>query len=481
MRKKNSEQLFTRRMFSGALAGLGMAAISSCKYQKKAASATPRTRPAAKGPNVLLIVADDLNDSLGCFGNSIVQSPNIDRMAARGVKFERAYCQYPVCNPSRTSMLTGLRPEKTGVMSNGTHPIPDKNDPPLLPRFLRDSGYFSARVGKIYHDSKRMLDGKPLRTTDDPAGWDISEDEPITDEDPEEAAAIREAQQGGEPRRIAKLDVKDEETGDGFVARRVVKIMEEKLAKDRPFFLAAGFRKPHLPWVAPRKYFDLYPLEKIVPPSYPADHIKSLLPVAGNETVKQEVPPQQAKEFIAAYYACISLMDAQVGLILDALERLKFLDNTLIVFVGDHGFHLGDHGMWGKNTLFEQSVKAPLIICGPGVSSRACSRTVEFLDVYPTVADLCGLSSPGALQGVSLRPLLSNPDASWDRPAFTSLRHGKILGKSVRTERYRYTEWNGGKEGAELYDYQSDPNEFANLIKNPQAAPIVASMKNLLK
>src|SRR6266850_5460564 len=192
MRKKNSEQLFTRRMFSGALAGLGMAAISSCKHQKKAGSATPMTRPAAKGPNVLLIVADDLNDALGCFGNSIVRSPNIDRLAARGVRFERAYCQYPVCNPSRTSMLSGLRPEKTGVMTNGTHPVSDAKDAPLLPRFLHDQGYFSVRVGKIYHDSKHMLEGKPLRTTDDPAGWDISEDEPINNEDSDDTASLRE-------------------------------------------------------------------------------------------------------------------------------------------------------------------------------------------------------------------------------------------------------------------------------------------------
>src|SRR6266581_1040903 len=391
----------TRRDFCVGLAGIGAAAIGGCGQKPKT---QPRVAPPAKGPNVLLIISDDLNDSLGCFGNSMVQSPNIDRMANRGVRFERAYCQYPVCNPSRTSLLSGLRPEKTGVMTNGTHPIPDKNDPPLLPRFLRDQGYFCARVGKIYHDSKRMLDGKPLRTTDDPAGWDISEDEPIVGDDPEETAAIKEAQQGGEPRRIAKLDVKDEETGDGWVARRVVKLMDEKLPKDGAFFLGVGFRKPHLPWVAPKKYFDLYPLEKITPPTYPADHLKSLLPIAVNKTVGQEVPIQQAKEFIAAYYACVSFVDAQVGLILDAMERLKILDNTVIVFIGDHGFHLGDHGMWGKSTLFEQSCKAPLIVCGPGIGGGACARPVEFLDIYPTGVDMVGVAVPSGLQGASVRP-----------------------------------------------------------------------------
>jgi len=467
-------------MFCGGLAGVGLAAISSCKEEKKSAG-LPKTRPGAKGPNVLLIIADDLNNSLGCLGNSVVQSPNIDRMASRGVRFERAYCQYPVCNPSRTSLLSGLRPEKTGVMTNGTHPTPDSHDPALLPRFLRESGYFSARVGKIYHDSKRMLDGKPLRTTDDPAGWDISEDEPIVGEDAEETAAIKEAQQGGEPRRIGKLDVKDEGTGDGWVARRVVKLMEEKLPKDRPFFLGVGFRKPHLPWVAPRKYFDLYPLEKIVPPTYPADHLKSLLPIAVNKTVGQEVPVQQAKEFIAAYYACVSFVDGQVGLILDAMERLKILENTLIVFIGDHGFHLGDHGMWGKSTLFEQSCKAPLIVCGPGINGGSCTRVVEFLDIYPTVVDWCGLGGVSGLQGTSLRPLLNKPDAAWDRPAHTALRHERVLGRSVRSERYRYTEWDGGKEGVELYDYQTDPNEWKNLAKEASVAEVVGKMKGLLK
>jgi iduronate 2-sulfatase len=463
----------SRREFCAGAMAMGASMAISCQEKTQ-----PRvTAPLAKGPNVLLIVADDSNNSLGCFGNPVVQSPNIDRLAARGVKFERAYCQYPVCNPSRTSMLTGLRPERTGVMTNGTHPVPDKRDPPLMPRFFRDSGYFSARVGKIYHDSRRVLEGKPLRTTDDPAGWDISEDEPVAEEDVEETAAIKEAQQGGEPR---KLDVEDEATGDGWVARRAVKIMEEKLAKGRPFFLAAGFRKPHLPWAAPKKYFDLYPLEKISPPSYPADHIQSLLPIAVNKTVGQEVSPQQAKEFIAAYDACVSFMDAQVGVIVDALERLKLAENTVIVFAGDHGFHLGDHGMWGKSTLFEQSAKAPLIICAPGVSGGACARTVEFLDLYPTLVDLCGLSIPGTMQGVSLRPLLNKPDAPWDRPAYTALRHDRVLGRSVRTERYRYTEWNGGKEGVELYDYQNDPNEWKNLAKDASAAGVMANLKGLL-
>jgi uncharacterized sulfatase len=321
-----------------------------------------------------------------------------------------------------------------------------------------------------------------MRSTDDPGGWDISEDEQ-SEEEADEAAGSGEAQQPEEsPRKIVKLDVGDEQTGDGFVARRVVQLMQEKLPKDRPFFLAAGFRKPHLPWAAPRKYFDWYPVEKIEPPLVPQEHLKSLLPIAVNKSAEQEVSGQQAREFIAAYYACVSFMDAQVGLILAALERLRLAENTLVIFMGDHGFHLGEHGLWGKSTLFEQSARTPLIVAGPGVSGvGGCLRTVELLDVYPTVVDLCGLPKVERLQGVSLRPLLEKPDAAWDRAASTSLRHERILGKSVRTERYRYTEWNGGKEGVELYDYESDAKEWKNLAKDAGQESIVAKMKSLLK
>jgi len=223
-------------------------------------------------------------------------------------------------------------------------------------------------------------------------------------------------------------------------------------------------------------------VEKIEPPAVSAEHLKSLLPVAMNRSAEQEVTPQQAKEFIAAYYACVSFVDAQVGLILSALERLKLASNTVVILAGDHGFHLGEHGLWGKSTLFEQCARAPLIVAGPGAArGAACARTVELLDIYPTVVDLCRLNDPRTLQGVSLRPLLSDPNSMWDRPAYTVLRHDRVMGKSVRTERYRYTEWDGGKEGVELYDYQDDPGELKNLAKDSGAASVVARMKFLLK
>jgi uncharacterized sulfatase len=383
-------------------------------------------------------------------------------------------------------MLSGLRPERTGVMTNGTHVTLGAKDAPLLPRFMRQKGYFSARVGKIFHDSKRMIDGKPMRTTDDPKGWDISEDEAFgEDDESEEVTAARESQGGGELRRFVKSEEGDEAIGDGIVARKVAEILEKRRATDRPFFMAAGFRKPHLPWIAPKKYFDLYPLDKISPASYPADHVKSILPLAMNKSAGQDTEPQRAKELIAAYLACVSYMDAQVGFILDALARLKLEENTLVIFAGDHGFHLGDHGMWGKSTLFERAVRTPMIVAGPASMGMArggsCPRTVELLDVYPTVVDLCGLPTPGPLQGVSLRPLLVKPDEKWDRPALTALRHERTLGRSVRDERYRYTEWDGGKAGVELYDYEKDSQEWRNIAKDSGSEGVIKKMQGYLR
>jgi len=469
----------TRRAFCAGLAGIGAAGIVGCRHNTLPSSAGAAS---GKRPNFLMIFVDDLNASLGCFGNSNVRTPNIDALAARGVSFQRAYCQYPVCNPSRTSILSGLRPARTGVMSNSSHVVPEHNDPPLLPRFLKEQGYFSGRVGKVFHESRRMLENKPMHSTDDPGGWDISEDEPSVEEPDESAAGSEELKGEEEPaQKIVKLDVGDEKTGDGFVARRAVQLMQEKLTKDRPFFLAVGFRKPHLPWAAPRKYFDLYAADRIQPPSAPVEHLRSLLPAAVNKSAEQAVSVQQAREYIAAYYACVSFMDAQVGVVLRGLEKIKRAQNTLVIFMGDHGFALGEHGLWGKSTLFEASVRTPLILAGPGVNRGACAHTVELLDVYPTIVDVCGLPKAERLQGVSLRPLLENPDAQWDRPARSSLRHDRVLGKSVRSERYRYTEWNGGKDGAELYDYENDPGELRNLAGEAAASEIVAKLKGLLK
>jgi uncharacterized sulfatase len=277
---------------------------------------------------------------------------------------------------------------------------------------------------------------------------------------------------------------KDEEHTDGKVATEVVKLLEANA--DKPFFIACGFYKPHTPYVAPAKYFDLYPLEKIQVAIGPEAHLKNV-PEAALSSAKPwpwfGVTEQQARECKQAYYATISFLDAQLGRVLAAMDRLKLWENTIVVFWSDHGYHLGEHGLWMKQSLFENSARVPMIIVAPGAKGNgtASPRTVEFVDLYPTLADLAGLTPPKQLAGASLKPLLENPNAAWSRPAFTQVWRGSFAGHSVRTERYRYTEWDHGKAGAQLYDYQTDPQELSNLANDPAHAQVVAELKALLR
>ncbi len=421
--------------------------------------------------NVLLISIDDLNNMLGCYGHGQVKSPNIDRIAARGIKFDRAYSQYPLCNPSRASFLSGLRPETTGIFDLQTSPRHKLPNAVFLPQLFRGHGYFTARVGKIFHDGR-----------DDAASWDVS-DEGKSQDTQELAAARRRYERTSDQRspEWTALDGPDESTGDGIVAGRVAELMERSVKEGKPFFLAAGFRKPHLPWTAPRKYFDLYPPDKIVLPSEPA--MREIPELALMTELTGSPPPRSRSEAVAAYQACVSFMDAQAGVLLRTMDRLRLWENTVIVVFSDHGFHLGDHGgLWAKLTLFEQSARVPLVIAAPNLSGdKASGRTVELLDIYPTLAELCGLPRPEALEGRSLVPLLKQPRAAWEKPAYTMVHHKNILGKSVRTERWRYTEWGEGKEGVELYDHTSDPHEFSNFASNPRYAGVVTKMKRLLR
>jgi uncharacterized sulfatase len=434
-------------------------------FRRLEAAAEPRARL-----NVLFISVDDLNTDLGCYGHPVVRSPHIDRLAARGVRFDRAYCQYALCNPSRSSFLSGLRPETTGILDQATAPRQRLPQAVFLPQHFRNHGYFTARVGKIYH-------------RDDHDSWDLAEN--ADPADPQEVAAQRrryEKPQGQRTPDWAVLDIADEATADGTVARRIVRLMEQSVKEGKPFFLAAGFRKPHLPWAAPKRYFDLYPQATIRLPQEPAlDAVPRIALMTELSGAPQPEPTWQA---VAAYYACISFMDAQVGVLLDALERLKLWDNTVVVLFGDHGFHLGDHGgLWAKHTLFERAARVPLTIVvprGPN-AGQACPRLVELLDLYPTLADVCGLPAPGRLEGKSLVPLLQQPGAAWDRPARTVVVHEGVLGRSLRTERWRYTEWEDGKKGVELYDHDSDPGEYRNLASDPRHAAIVAELRQRLR
>jgi iduronate 2-sulfatase len=439
--------------------------------------------PAGKR-NVLFIAVDDMNNDLGCYGNSIVKSPNIDRLAARGVKFERAYCQFPLCSPSRSSIMTGLRPDQTRVFDLQYHFRQGLPDVVTLPQAFMRSGYYAARVGKIYHygnpgeiGTSGLDDPPSWKEVFNPAGTDKTTLEPrITNYTPQRGLGSAMAFFIDEAGR-------DEDHTDGKVATEAIRLLEQH--KGEPFFLAVGFYKPHTPYVAPKKYFDLYPLEKIQVPEISAEYAKTVPAPALASTRPWPnfgVTHQQARESKRAYYATISFVDAQIGRVIDALDRLGLRDNTVIVFWSDHGYSLGTHGLWMKQSCFEDSARVPLIMAGPDIKAGTPSpRVVELIDVYPTLTDLAGVTAPAKLPGASLRPLLAKPDAAWNRPAFTQVERGGFPGRSVRTARWRYTEWEEGREGIELYDHESDPGETKNLAGNPAHAKTIAELKPLVQ
>jgi iduronate 2-sulfatase len=437
-------------------------------------------------PNVLFISTDDLNNDLGCFGHAMVQSPNIDRLAKRGVRFDRAYCQFPLCSPSRSSMMTGLRPDTTKVYDLQKHFRETLPDVVTMSQFFQKNGYFAARVGKIYHYGNPGQIG--TNGLDDEKSWDVRINPRGVDKDEETVLTNLTPKRGlGSSLSFYASPAPDEQHTDGKVALETIKLLEQN--KDKPFFIAAGLYRPHCPYIAPKKYFDLYPLDKIKAYADTPGERERLLPAAlQTQEWHFGVDELGQRQSIQAYYASITFLDANVGKMLDALDRLGLTDNTIIVFWSDHGYLLGQHGQWMKQSLFEGSARTPLIIAGPGVTAKgkASGRTVEAIDFYPTLAEMTGLKgTPANLAGRSLLPLLKNPSAKWEKPAITQTRRGNqqngFMGYSVRNERYRYTEWDEGRKGVELYDYDKDPNEMRNLANDPNYAKIAAQMKELLQ
>jgi uncharacterized sulfatase len=393
-----------------------------------------------------------------------VRSPNIDRLAARGTRFADAHCQYPLCNPSRVSFLTGLRPETTGVYSLAIAPRTAAPDAVTLPRFFRERGYFSAGAGKVFHNPRNS----------DPDAWDSYEDGET--QDPQEQAAIKSRYGGGDGRPAwAALDGDGLSTRDGLNTTRIAGFIEERSATGKPFFLAAGFHKPHLPWTAPRRFFDLYAKDQTPPPAEPA--MQGIPPIALQTELSGFQGPDSRTDAIRAYHACVSFTDDQIGRLLDTLDRKGLWDNTLVVLLSDNGFHLGDHGgLWAKLTQFGASTRVPLIFAGAGVpKGRVVTGPVELLDLYPTLVDLAGFPVPATLQGKSLVRLMRGEADPAARRAFSLVYHydtaakRDVAGRSVIGAGFRYTEWGHGL-GREYYVRTSDPSEYVNRSGSPEVA-----------
>jgi iduronate 2-sulfatase len=470
-------------IFHGAVRSLTLASYLTILLS--AAGPAFAQQPLTRRPNVLLIMADDLNDDMGTFGHPMVKTPNLDRLAKRGVRFDRAYTQFPLCSPSRVSLLTGFRPDKTRIYELQTDFRTILPDAVTLPQMFKRNGYVSARVGKIYHYGNPGDIG--TSGLDDPASWDQVVNPRGIDKDEETKLTNLTPKRGlGSALAYYASPAPDEEHTDGKVATETIALLEKN--KDRPFFIGAGFYRPHCPFIAPRKYFDLYPLDRIAAPKWSQLDVEKVPPPAWfTMPPNWDVSEGGIRETIQAYYASISFLDANVGRVLDALDRLDLTENTIVIFVSDHGYLLGERGQWMKQMLFERSARAPLVIAGPAVSAKgqSTSRIVEFVDLYPTLADLAGLAAPQGLHGRSLTPLLRDPLTRWDHPAVTQVRRGDaatgFMGYSIRTEEWRYTVWDDGKRGTELYDETADPTELRNLAADPARASVVEEMQRLLR
>jgi iduronate 2-sulfatase len=417
--------------------------------------------PHGRPLNVLLVVADDLYWKIGAFGHPEVPTPNLERLAARGRRFDAAYAQYPLCNPSRASFLLGRRPERTRIWGNLDPPRARLDGAVPLQEHFKAQGYFTARLGKIYHGpfEKDFL-------------WDLAEDAPDL---PEEQVADDEAFES----RVIRSARADEAEPDGQSARRAARVIEGH--RGRPFFVAVGFVRPHGPWMAPQRYFDLYPPGRVkVPPQHPRD-LDDVPRAALKRGAEPQIPPARRQEALAAYYACVSFMDAQLGVLLDTLDRRALWDDTVVVFLSDHGIQRGEHGLWRKNMLFEESARVPLIVAAPQVAQpgKGSAALAELVDVYPTLVDLAGVPAPPGLDGVSLRPVLRDPAARVKEAAVTVSSRGRRLARSLRTDRYRYTWWR--PDAAELYDHQTDPDERHNLAAQARHKDTVTALRRQLE
>lgn len=421
---------------------------------------------AAKKPNVLMIAVDDLNDWIGVLGgHPQTQTPNIDRLAKRGLLFTNAHCAAPACNPSRAALMTGVRPWTSGVYLNAQPWRPVMPDTVTLPQHFMANGYQVRGGGKIYHGAY-----------EDRASWHEWFDSGNHPDLPAEEQNNPHARAGG----VVWGNLHDtplEEMVDYRLATWVSQFLGE--TQDTPFFLGCGFKKPHMPWQVPGKYYDKFPIDEIILPDVPEGDLDDI-PPAGLAMAKPQgdhtniTSTNNWPYAVQGYLATISFLDDQVGRVLDALDKGPNAANTIILFWGDHGWHLGEKEHWRKFSLWEEATKAPVIFVAPGITQpdTRCDRPIDFMNFYPTLADLCGLELPDHLEGVSLKPLLKNPTAQWTRPAITTYGRNN---NAVRTDRWRYIRYADGSE--ELYDHDADPMEWKNLAGNPEYVPLKKTLR----
>ncbi len=451
--RPSEKRPFTRRDFLSTSLKAGAAAFTTALL--------PRFQADAAGQyNVLFIMVDDLRPMLGCYGHSEMHTPNIDRLAERGTLFNRAYCQFPVCNPSRASILTGLRPETNGIQDNYTHFRDTVPNAVAFPQHFKNHGYHTLSIGKIEH-TRTVINDELLWSA---PVWKSSH------------------RYSSKSHSWRALEVDDNELRDGKNAKRAVEVLEE--IKDLQFLLAVGFYKPHLPFNAPAKYYDLYdaPITDRVPHVVPhSEHeIRNYFDIPSGE---EPLSKEKTLELIRGYMAATSYMDAQVGRVLDQLDTLGLTEKTVVLLCGDHGFHLGEHETLGKRTLFEVALRSPLIVSIPG-QEHIGVRTdalVELVDIYPTLCDACQLPIPDQLEGLSMVPIIREPTTPWKSAAFS--KTGKEYGKqSIRTKRYRYSEHvKSVFPRKELYDHNTDPDEKLNIANLPENAELVAHLSERLK
>ncbi|MBZ2186105.1 MAG: sulfatase [Bryobacter sp.] len=432
-------------------------------------------QPSAPKMNVLLVVADDLNTALGCYGHPLVKTPNVDSLARRGVRFDRAYCQVPLCCPSRASFLTGMRPEKTGIWDNDMDIRVQHPDVVTLPQQFRNNGWYSAREGKMFHMNVPMGVGTP--DFQDPPSWDHNgSPQGLEDNSPGQLHQLT-----PKTRRGAAIDwmsvAEAKGQADEDAASRAISLLEQRQGK--PWFLGLGFVRPHVPLVAPAKFFDMYPLAKCEPVNNPPGDeedlsrlFRAIRPDLWNNMDMDEAKQREA---LRGYYASTSFMDEQLGRVLGALDRMKMRENTIVVFTSDHGWHLGEHTRWQKRSLLEESARVPLIVVDPRtrVSGRSSMALVESVDLYPTLCELAGLPAPAHLEGQSFAPLLRTPKRRWKRAAFTQFRTDGAWGTGVRAPNWHYIEWrspDGKTVEEELYDSRRDPRQFHNVVADPAYA-----------